>query len=720
AADTTEQFYHQEAELTYQKSHREIIVSYDRTTPSISPNHPTQMRYNILGGAGFAAEGQWVSWKINVEQSGYYNLDFAYRQNISSGMESRRRIMIDGEVPFGEMDCIKFAPANDFTLLTLSDAENNPYRIYLSKGEHEIKMEVVLSEMKPLISEMKQIIGELNRLYSKIMIIVGETPDLFRDYDLQVSVENLNEVLDSCNERLQKLAVGLKTDEDENSSNTARILETARMLDELSKNPQDIPKRLDNFRSKINMLSDLIGEMRSQPLELDYLTVRSPGVSAGSGKKSFMDVVKFRFLSFFGSFVNDYSVVDINNDYTKEPLKVWVSTSDLTSGTYGVGRDQAQIINQLSIDMFSQKTEIPVNISLINSNNTLLPAIVSGKGPDCAVFVPRTVYTNLYFRKALVDLKQMPDFQEIKSRFYESAFISLEDGEKTFGLPEVQTYNMMYYRTDIFQEYGLTPPKTWQEFYALTAVLQKKGMQAGIGESPQIFEMFLLQNGGSLYREDMSSTNLMQQSSVDAFTAWTDIYVKYGLPKAFDPLSRFRTGQIPLLLASSSFYGQLCVGAPEISNLWAMLPIPGTTDENGNINRRESCNITAAVVINSSDRHEDSYAFIDWWTTAETQTRFGFESEAQIGVSARYFPANKQVVEKLGWTGDEQKSLLAQWGEVGDVPQSLATYFMTRNLTNAFRRVVYDNETPRDVIYRYGRMVDEELLRKRKEFGLVS
>jgi len=85
---------------------------------------------------------------------------------------------------------------------------------------------------------------------------------------------------------------------------------------------------------------------------------------------------------------------------------------------------------------------------------------------------------------------------------------------------------------------------------------------------------------------------------------------------------------------------------------------------------------------------------------------------------ARYFPANKSVLSTLNWTADECSRLAAQWEQVSDNPQSPAAYYVTRNLSNAYRRVVYEYENPRDVIFRYGRMIDDELMRKRTELGL--
>lgn len=42
---------------------------------------------------------------------------------------------------------------------------------------------------------------------------------------------------------------------------------------------------------------------------------------------------------------------------------------------------------------------------------------------------------------------------------------------------------MLFYRTDVFAELGLTPPETWEEFYAAVEVLQKNNLGVGVLET---------------------------------------------------------------------------------------------------------------------------------------------------------------------------------------------------------------------------------------------
>lgn len=710
-----------EAELAYQKSHPEISVSYDRSSPSISPNDPVKIVYNVIGGSGYATPGQWLSWQIEVPEDGYYNIDFKYRQNTNQGQSVRRQMYVDGEVLYKELDEMVFASSEGFRLKSLSVADGESEKeapIYLTKGTHEIKLKVILGSVGTPLEQIEEIVRTLNDLYTQIVIIVGETPDSYRDYDLDDHIPGLLETFSSCADKLSEVISYFEEGSDERNSNTSQIEQVINLLEKLANNARKVPTEQDNLRAQINTLASLVSSLNSQPLEIDTLTVRSADVTASANNAGFWDVFMFRVSSFLNSFVGDYNSVGAG-DGDGETIDVWVTTNSQETVGFATGRDQAQIVTQLVRSDFFTETGIMTNISLMSSE-VILQAFASGKGPDTALFVPSTVLANLYFRNAVVDLTEMENFSEIKSRAHESAFVPLSYNGKVFGLPEVQSYNMMYYRTDIFEKHGLEAPRTWDEFYDALKKLQKNGMQVGVTAGIDIYEAFLMQNGGTVYKEDLTSTNMTTDASIVAFAEYTDLYVKYSAPLSFSPLDRFRTGQIPLLISPATFYNQLAVGAIEINNLWAISPMPGELQEDGTINHTASCKVSAAMILKSTKNKEAAFKFLEWWTRDKTQQDFAFECEIRFGISARYFPANISTLETMSWGAEEYAALSDQRAAVNGVPQSPATYYLERNFTNAFRKVAYDYENPRDVIYRYGRETDEELDRKLRELGLIE
>ena len=702
-----------EAELTTAKSSSNIIPAYENSYSSISPSSADKIRLNILSGGSYADDGQWVEWDFDIKHSGYYSFDFRYRQDSVRGLGVRRKIHIDNEILFDSMNEYMFMYSDNFTSAPLKSGEEL-CKFYLAKGPHTLRLTAVLGSFEGYIDALESSVRDMSGVYRDIVAVTGYTPDIYRDYNLDSELPNLISDLEKIKSSIKTSADGIDAGSSgAKGSETAVMYETVRLIDSLMEKPEKIQTRTENFKSQIDALASLSQTLKKQPLELDYINIVPDGKRIPEVKQNFFKNLWFRLKVLYSSFKSDYNAAD---DTGKEPIKVWVSASDLMMASAASGREQAQILKRLCDQKFTPDSKIPVDISLVNTTDILTQAIVSGKGPDAAVFVPKQTVINLSARNALADMSKMPEFDTVKERFYPSAFVAYRYKSGVYALPQTQSFNMLFYRKDIFEELELKPPETWEEFYIILEFLQQRKMQVGIAENVQIFEMLLLQNGGKIYDEKLTKTQLSSSQSVKAFTDWTNLYLKYSTPLSFDFLNRFRVGEMPLGIAAYNMYNQLEVAAPEISGMWEMTAVPGIREEDG-INRAESCVVNGTVVINGSKRVPDGYAFAKWFTSDEIQTDFGVQSEIIMGRSGRYNTANKQAFENLDWTAAEKTALKNQWEQVWDIPQTPATYYLNRSLTNAFRRAVYSFENQRDVIFRYGQEVDRELERKNAELG---
>jgi len=702
-----------EAELMSAKSSSSIIPAYENSYPAISPSSPDKTMLNIVGGGVFADEGQWIEWEFDVKYAGFYSFDFRYRQDALRGLGVRRKITLDGSLAFEELNEYLFMYADNFTSATVN-RNGEAFKFYLSEGIHTLKLQAVLGALEGPIDILESSLRDMSGIYRDIIAVTGYSPDMYRDYILDKEIPDLLPRIEQVKSDLAGVAADISTGSDlqEKGSETAVIDETVRILESLVKTPEKIQNRIDSYKAQMDTLAVLIQTLKKQPLELDYINIVPAGRETPVVKQSFFANLFYRMKVLLHSFSADY----LPAENGKEPIQVWVNTSDLMTSSAASGREQAQLLKRICDQRFTPDFKIPVEISLVSTSDILTQAIVSGKGPDAAAFVPKQTVINLAARKALGDMRGMSGFDAAQERFYPSAFTAYQYKDGIYAMPQTQSFNMMFYRTDIFEDLGLSPPETWEDFYITLEFLQQHKMQAGIAEDVQIFEMLLMQNGGHMYNDGLTQTQLSSGQSVKAFTDWTNLYVKYSVPLSFDFLNRFRVGEMPLGLASYTMYNQLIVAAPEISGLWAMTGVPGI-EENGKINRAESCIVNGTVVIARSKRLEDSYAFVNWFTSDEIQTEFGVQSEIVLGQSGRYNTANKQAFENLNWTNAEKTALKAQWEQVRDIPQTPASYYLNRSLTNAFRKVVYSYENQRDVIYQYGKDVDRELARKTEELG---
>lgn len=698
-----------EAEETLYKSHSMIYATSDTSSPSTSPAHPTKIRLNTLGQVNWKYAGQWVTWNVKAPKEGYYRLSFKYRQDFVRGMSAARRVYINGVVPFAEADCVYFPYNTTFENITLGNGTED-YLFYLKEGNNRVTLEVILGGVSEVLVQVNGIVRDLNDIYRQIIMITGTQPDLLRDYYLDRELPQMLPTFERSAAALRDCVAQLKKDSSVGGE-IAFFEKVATQLESFVKKPETIQKRLDSFKNNVSSLASTVLSFKEQPLELDCLMISGTEAALPRADAGFFETAWFRIQAFFGSFIEDYNAVGmIDAQGNSESITVWANSE-------ATGRDQLAIISRLINNDFSKSYGISVNLRLVGGGQVLTQAILAGSGPDVALIIPEATPINLSMRGALTDLSKFSGFSEMQDWFFPSAFIPYEYEGGIYGMPETQVFSMQFYRKDIFEQIGAQPPSTWDEFYVTSGVLQKNKLDVGIPEGVQFFETLMLQHKASYYNDAHTQTGFDLPEALQAFEQWTSFYSEYSYPLNFDAYNRFRTGEMPLVIMPTSFYNQLMVAAPEIKGKWEMLPLPGY-EVDGEVQRSQSATGTCAIMLAEVPNPDACFDFIRWWVSAETQAAYGNEIEAQMGPAARYSTANKEAFRNLPWTLAEQELLMEQWQWVEDVPIVPGDYYVSRNLANAFRRVVYYRETPREVLGRYNAIINKEILRKRKEYGL--
>ena len=591
----------------------------------------------------------------------------------------------------------------------------------------------MLGELSSVIREMELCLNNINEIYRKILEITGAVPDKFRDYQLESSIPGIVESIAAERDRLDYLLSELKRMAGNTSDREAGVISMRDQLDDLTRDVEDATKQMTQFKINIGAVGDWLVSAVNQPLQLDAIYIIPPGGEPPKISNSFIDKLIHEIRTLFYSFIIDYSAVgNIARKSDQKAITVWM----------GAGRDQANTMKLLIDEDFAKSTGINVNLMLVNMN-TLLPATLSGEGPDVAVQVYNDWPMNYGMRNAVADLSGFEGFDEVKKRFHESAMVPYEFGGKCFALPEQQTFNMLFYRKDILRELGIRPPETWDDVKIVISVLNKKQMAFGmlpsayyvkdaVGMLPiseALIGTFLYQNGGEFYNEDATASALDTDEAINAFKEFTEYYTDYKLDKEFDPINRFRTGEMPLIISDYTTYNILQVSAPEIRGLWGFTTVPGTVRPDGTISRDIPGTGLACIMMSKSKDKESAWEFMKWWTSAATQTRFGREMEALMGPSARYPTANLEAFSNLPWPVSDYKALSEQFKHVRAIPQVPGGYFTARHLNNAYYNVVENqimifnvsfnkNIEPREALTEYVRYINDEITYKRKEFGL--
>lgn len=706
-----------EAELADRKSDQSLRPASDRTSPLTSPYHPSKVRMNILS-SNWAAPGQWLEWEFDAPSDGYYALGFRYQQYYNINFFVTRKLYLDGEVPYREAADLRFDYTMDWRFVTLSAVDGQPLSLYLTKGRHTIRMEAVLGAYAALLDRLDETVAALNDLYRQIIMITSVSPDKYQDYYLDREIPGLTDTLRAGADTLQAMYAQVKDITRSEGAQAAILNVFASQLTSFLQDPETIPLRIGEFKNNVGSLAAWVLDLKSQPMDFDYLYLYQAEAPVPKAKADFFDTLVHECRSFAASFTEDYNAMGSTAE--GESIDVWV----------GSGRDQAQIIRMMVNDLYTPRHHIGVNLKLVSAG--MVEAFLSGQTPDVALSIGRGQPLNLAVRGALADLSQFDDFDTVKDWFLPTALDPYYFENGCFGLPDTQSFYMLFYRTDIFEQLSIQVPQTWEDFYAVIPEIQRFNMEVGVPYTSvdafgaadagmgvrNIFPALLFQHGGSFYNAAGSGTALGTAEAVEAFRQWCRLYKDYGIQLSYDFYNRFRTGEVPLGIAAYTEYARLESAAPEIRGLWEMVPIPGTRREDGRIDRAQAGSGTACVILSNTAKREAAWDFLRWYCGAEAQTRYAKDVEAQMGLLARVAVANTEALSSLAWTKEQLDSILTQRADVREIPEVLGGYYLIRGLDNAFRDVVYEGKNPKESLKLYDKQINGEIQRKREEFGL--
>lgn len=723
-----------EGEDSTYRSESSLYAKYDRSSPTTQPNSVTKTLLNYVGGEAWRSSGQWIEWDFEVPEDGYYNIMVKGRQNYSRGAVSSRSVYIDGEIPFDEMQEISFEYSNDWDYLNLADAEGTPYNFYLTKGVHTIRLEATLGGVGSILEELEDSTFRLNQIYRKILVYIGANPDKYRDYYIERSYPEIMEAMELESKRLYKLVDDMVAYSGQKADGIASAQTVAQQLERFCKKPQKISLEFVTFKDNITALGTSSLKLSETKLDVDYLVVSGVNVSPEKKKANAFTKLWHEAKSFAASFVVNYNAVgDVYEEGKEEDVvKVWVLT----------GRDQGTILKSMIDDSFTPNSGVKVNVEIVDPG-ALMNAVMAGRGPNVVLSVAADQPVNYALRNAVEDLTQFDDWEDTFSHYTASSYEQYALDGHIYAIPETQTFNVMFYRTDVMEELGLEPPDTWQELIEMMPTIQGNNLSVGIptaagssttatattaiaSNAPDLSLYFtlLFQYGGDMYNSEGTKTEVDDEAGVKAFKDYVRYFNDYGLPTVYDFVSRFRSGEMPIGVAAYSTYNTLMVSAPEIRGLWDFTLIPGTervaADGSTYIDRSDfiTGNATMMIATEDEDLRNKSWEFMKWWAEPDTQVRFGREIEALLGSSARYATANKDAFVRLSWSNDDIKVLDAQWDETVGIREVPGGYFTGRHITNAIRKVINEKTDSRETIIDYAVTINDEIKKKRIEFGL--
>jgi ABC-type glycerol-3-phosphate transport system substrate-binding protein len=691
-----------------------LLPDIDLTNPLLTPFSLSTISYNIMGGDMWSQPGQMMAWDIEVPADGLYSLNFVYKQDAVVGLPVTRALRINGDLPFAEAAAIVFPYSSNWERLVLN-VDGEVALLFLTEGTHQLSLTVTLGPTADICRRVSDISRELSAIYTRIVMVTGPYPDNMRDYriderlpDILPLFAELARQLDEVNADITSIGGG------RNDALTISVMSS--QLHDFIRRPDSIPARLPRFKDNITNLAIWILIASEKPMALYSLEIAPPDSEFAPVRPGLLSSIPFTFQRFFASFTT--RAENAGNRYTEDEeqlIEVW--------GMYG--KDASELLKRLIDERFTPATGIKVNYNIIFNENLMFFNVAAGTGPDVCLNIVKGYPLDFGLRGAAVDLATLPGYLDFEAMFTPTSMVPNSWDGRVYGFPVVQQLPVMFVRTDIFAALGLAIPETWDDFYAIIGSLGVHNLQ--VSPAGDLMPLFVLQNGGSYFNENLSATVLDDAIGIAALTEWTNLFTLYGAPVASDFFNRFRTGEMPIGINDYNLYNMLDYAALEIKGKWAMYPVPGVRQADGSIDRSIITSAGAWPIIASTsgfittsrpEREAMSWEFTKWFMSEEIQELFALELEAMLGPSARYNTANVAALRSIPWDKHSYDTIMTSLANVREIPGVPGAYFVARHLGNAFNEIVLGGETPRAAMRKYVEVINSEIMRKRIELGL--
>ena len=249
---------------------------------------------------------------------------------------------------------------------------------------------------------------------------------------------------------------------------------------------------------------------------------------------------------------------------------------------------------ELVVDNFNEANE-DVQVCWTNAGaggdayDKFQTAISAGSGAPDVMMVEADRIAPFQAQDALVDLSDL-GYEDVKDDFSEGAWKDVSVGDGVYGAPIDGGPMGMIYRTDIFDQYGVTPPTTWSEFETVAQKVKDAGgpvFASFAANQPAEVTALMYQNGAEPFTYDPVASegeigiHLNSDEVKEVFDYWAGLVQKglVGTEDQFTPeyISAVIGGDYATYLSAAWAPGYLQgagVGEGADAGVWAVAPMP--------------------------------------------------------------------------------------------------------------------------------------------------
>jgi ABC-type glycerol-3-phosphate transport system substrate-binding protein len=700
--------------VDYVKKNSPHVSNISYSSPHLMPYDPVSRKINTIGSS---RAGDELFYDIYVSQSGYYAITL-HCQTGAEDFVSFISVKIDGEFPFAEAASYALSPnANKWRNQTLTDGKGNPYLMYLSQGYHVFSIKTEHSRIARQIRGLRLLIDHLNQFAIEIKKITGKTVDRNRTWRLTRYIPEVKEYLDAydiifrdtIHELTQYSPKGV------NSSIVSPMVQAVSYLEKLRKKPDELPLYIESLSgqdaSVLQQAGAALDSLYDHAVRINSIYLgrseKLPKENAGLGAVAVDGIKKL-----WSSYTSDKYTVRNQED----ALNVWYASSYM----------QVDLLQKLIDTRFTPQTGIKVNLSVMPDATKLIMARAARTNPDVALGMGSWMPSELAMRNALYDFTRFDDFWQYMGDFVPGTLTSYVMNEKVYAVPETITFSATVYREDILNQLKIAPPDTWTDVTEMMAELQRFDMSfympiaSGIGykwfyqTSPLIY-----QYNGLLYRPDGLGTAINETNAVKALTFLGELFTTYALAEQVpNYFNSFRLGYTPVGIIDADMYILLTYGAPELMGQWSLVPFPGTLQDDGSVSRWFIANGTGSIIFENTEQPDNSWKFLKWFLSEETQTDFAFFLFSNYRIF--HMPSNIKALRNIPIDDKDKQVILESVPWLRDAPRSPGQYLLERGLSDIWNTIVFDGTPARVAIDKQVIDIQREFKKKMTEFGYLN
>src|SRR5215207_3446075 len=321
-------------------------------------------------------------------------------------------------------------------------------------------------------------------------------------------------------------------------------------------------------------------------------------------------------------------------------LTVWIME--------GTNPDATPFFDRVKAD-FKKDTGADLNIQFVPwsaAHDKFVSAVGGGETPDVAEF--GTTWTPEFGEAGiLADLTGRVKSSSAANDLLDSLVTAGTVDGKLYGMPWYAGVRSVIYRKDVFDELGLTPPTTWDEWLAVaTKIKQNKPDLVAMpvaGNNEYGVYPFVWGAGGEIAVEENGkwTSKLDSPEARRGIQFYTDLATKHGLSspaaatwKETDLRDNFIQGKLAMMISGSWTPKAILEKAPDLKGKLGAFPIPGP---DGGISP-SFVGGSHMAVFEKSKNADLAWKFVEMMTVGKFASEWATQSS--------YFPGIKSQLEK--------------------------------------------------------------------------